>query len=50
MSILPIFWDFNIHFDEPQDPLSKAFISILDSVGFIQNTKGPLIILATLLT
>ena len=33
--------NFNIHPDKPQDPLSKPFVSHLDSVGFTQNIKGP---------
>ena len=33
--------DFNIHFDNPQDPLRTAFVSILDSVGINQTVIGP---------
>ncbi|XP_049328030.1 uncharacterized protein LOC125787624 [Astyanax mexicanus] len=33
--------DFNIHFEKLDDPLKKAFTSILDSVGIIQNITGP---------
>lgn len=29
--------DLNIHFDNPQDPLRAAFVSILDSVGLHDN-------------
>uniref|UniRef100_A0AAR2M4G4 Reverse transcriptase domain-containing protein n=1 Tax=Pygocentrus nattereri TaxID=42514 RepID=A0AAR2M4G4_PYGNA len=33
--------DFNIHIDNPHDTLSKAFISIIDSMGFTQIINGP---------
>uniref|UniRef100_A0A3B1JQW8 Reverse transcriptase domain-containing protein n=1 Tax=Astyanax mexicanus TaxID=7994 RepID=A0A3B1JQW8_ASTMX len=33
--------DFNIRFEKLDDPLKKAFTSILDSVGIIQNITGP---------
>ncbi|XP_060770970.1 uncharacterized protein LOC132881920 [Neoarius graeffei] len=32
--------DFNIHFDNPEDPLKTAFVSILDSGGINQNVIG----------
>ncbi|XP_076835657.1 uncharacterized protein LOC143481498 [Brachyhypopomus gauderio] len=33
--------DFNVHFDNADDPLTRAFTSILNSVGIIQNVVGP---------
>ncbi|XP_053535190.1 uncharacterized protein LOC108267429 isoform X1 [Ictalurus punctatus] len=33
--------DFNIHFDNLEDPLRIAVVSILDSVGINQNVIGP---------
>ncbi|KAL6458614.1 hypothetical protein MHYP_G00320860 [Metynnis hypsauchen] len=33
--------DFNIHFEKVDDSLKKAFTSILDSVGIVQNVAGP---------
>ena len=36
-----IFGDFNIHMENPNDPLQKAFQAIIDSMGFIQHVSGP---------
>jgi hypothetical protein len=33
--------DFNIHVDDCNDSLSKAFCSLLDGVGFTQNVREP---------
>ncbi|KAJ7987337.1 hypothetical protein DPEC_G00325440 [Dallia pectoralis] len=33
--------DFNIHMENTNDPLQKAFNAIIDSVGFLQHVSGP---------
>ncbi|KAJ7986671.1 hypothetical protein DPEC_G00342300 [Dallia pectoralis] len=33
--------DFNIHMENTNDPLQKAFSAIIDSVGFLQHVSGP---------
>ena len=33
--------DFNIHVDNPFDPIAKDFLNLLDSMGFTQHVSGP---------
>ena len=33
--------DFNIHVDNPLDPIANAFLNLLDSMGFTQHVSGP---------